>query len=932
MEEHYDPAAVERAAQAYWEQNRSFEVKEEKGREKYYCLSMLPYPSGRLHMGHVRNYTIGDVLARFMRMQGRNVLQPMGWDAFGLPAENAAMSNGVPPAQWTRQNIEHMRTQLKMLGFGIDWSREVATCDPGYYRWNQWLFLRMLEKGIAYRKTGVVNWDPVDKTVLANEQVIEGRGWRTGALVEKREIPTYYLNITRYADELLGCLERLPGWPERVRLMQANWIGRSEGCEISFPYAPDTRAAMTAEGALKVFTTRADTLFGVTFMAIAAEHPVALAAAASNPVLAAFIEECRRGSVMEADVATQEKKGMRTGLHVLHPFTGKPIEVWVANYVLMGYGEGAVMGVPGHDERDFEFANRNAIEIAQVVDVADEAKERLDPVVRACAEAWKHGAFSSRDGMLDRVKESDRQTLQTALSDSKSFTPNEWRPWYGLKEGARCVHSGEFSGLEFQAAVDAIAGILEQRGLGRKRVQYRLRDWGISRQRYWGCPIPLIHCESCGEVPVPDEQLPVVLPEDLVPDGSGNPLAKSAAFLECTCPRCGRSARRETDTMDTFVDSSWYYMRYACPDQDRAMVDERAAYWLPVDQYIGGIEHAILHLLYSRFWTKVMRDLGMLAVDEPFTNLLTQGMVLNHVYSQAGADGRRRYFSPADVRSRRDAAGAEVFETTLPDGETIRVDYQGLGKMSKSENNGVDPQGLIKRFGADTARLFTMFASPPEQTLEWSDEGVQGASRFIRRLWSAVYEHVDRGQSPRLETGALTDPQRALRRAAHQGLAKAADDIGRRRNFNTAIAASMELLNSVGRFDDPSDQGRAVRQEALEIITLMLAPIIPHAAHELWRGLGHARAVVDEPWPAVDESALSQDSVEFVVQVNGKLRGRVRVPAGADETAIREAALADEHVMKFVGGRAAVKRVIVVPGRQIANVVVAAPAGGHQDG
>jgi leucyl-tRNA synthetase len=885
MEEHYDPAAVERAAQAYWEQNRSFEVMEERGREKYYCLSMLPYPSGRLHMGHVRNYTIGDVLARFMRMQGRNVLQPMGWDAFGLPAENAATSNGVPPAQWTRQNIEHMRSQLKMLGFGIDWSREIATCDPSYYRWNQWLFLRMLEKGIAYRRTGVVNWDPVDQTVLANEQVIEGRGWRTGALVEKREIPTYYLNITRYADELLGCLERLPGWPERVRLMQANWIGRSEGCEISFPYAPDTSRAMSSEGALKVFTTRADTLFGVTFLAVAAEHPVALAAAASSPALAAFIEECRRGSVMEADVATQEKKGMPTGLHVLHPITGQPISVWVANYVLMGYGEGAVMGVPGHDERDFEFALKHALPIVMVV--------------------------RSTTGAYEDVR----------------------APWNAAySERGITVNSGQFSGLEFQAAVDAIAADLEKRGLGRKRVQYRLRDWGISRQRYWGCPIPLIHCESCGEVPVPDEQLPVVLPEDLVPDGSGNPLARSKAFLECACPRCGRPARRETDTMDTFVDSSWYYMRYACPDQERAMVDERAAYWLPVDQYIGGIEHAILHLLYSRFWTKVMRDLGLLAVDEPFTNLLTQGMVLNHVYSQTAADGRRRYFNPADVRSRRDAAGVEVFETTLPGGETIRVDYQGLGKMSKSENNGVDPQGLVKRFGADTARLFTMFASPPEQTLEWSDEGVQGASRFIRRLWNAVYEHVNRGPAPRLDTGALTDPQRALRRAAHQALAKATDDIGRRRNFNTAIAASMELLNSVGRFEDLSDQGRAVRHEALELITLMLSPIIPHVAHSLWLGLGNSGAIVDEPWPAVDESALSQDSVEFVVQVNGKLRGRVRVPAGADEAAIREAALADEQVMKFVGGRAAVKRVIVVPGRQVANVVVSAQNTGQQDG
>jgi leucyl-tRNA synthetase len=885
MEEQYDPAAVEKAAQDYWERNRSFEAREDQGREKYYCLSMLPYPSGRLHMGHVRNYTIGDVLSRFMRMQGRNVLQPMGWDAFGLPAENAAMSNGVPPAQWTRQNIAHMRAQLKSLGFGIDWGREVATCDPSYYRWNQWLFLRMLEKGIAYRKTGVVNWDPIDQTVLANEQVIEGRGWRTGALVEKREIPTYYLNITRYAEQLLGDLERLPGWPERVRLMQANWIGRSEGCEISFPYAPDTRAAMSAQGALKVFTTRADTLFGVTFMAIAAEHPVATAAAASNPALAAFIEECRRGSVMEADVATQEKKGMRTALHVLHPFTGKPIEIWVANYVLMGYGEGAVMGVPGHDERDFEFALKNALPVVTVV--------------------------RSKTGAYEEVR-------------------SPWMAEYG--DYGVTVNSGEFSGLEFQAAVDAIAAGLEKRGLGRKRVQYRLRDWGISRQRYWGCPIPLIHCGSCGEVPVPDEQLPVVLPEDLVPDGSGNPLAKSAAFYQCTCPRCGRPARRETDTMDTFVDSSWYYMRYACPDQDRAMVDERAAYWLPVDQYIGGIEHAILHLLYARFWTKVMRDLGLLAIDEPFTNLLTQGMVLNHIYSHTGPEGRRRYFNPVDVRSRRDAEGAEVFETTLPGGETLRVDYQGLGTMSKSKNNGVDPEGLVKRFGADTARLFTMFAAPPEQTLEWSDEGAQGASRFIRRLWNAVYEHVKEGPPARLDSRALSDAQRGLRRAAHQALAKATDDIGRRRNFNTAIAASMELLNTVGRFEDQSEQGRAARHEALEIITLMLSPIIPHATHELWRALGHPGAVIDEPWPVVDESALARESVEFVVQVNGKLRGRIRVPAGADEAAIREAALADEHVMKFVGGRAAVKRVIVVPGRQIANVVVSAPAGGQQDG
>ena len=873
MEEIYDPAAVERAAQQYWEKHRTFQVREEPGREKFYCLSMFPYPSGRLHMGHVRNYTIGDVLARYMRMQGRNVLQPMGWDAFGLPAENAAMSNAVPPARWTRQNIEYMRGQLKSLGFGIDWSRELATCDPSYYRWNQWLFLRMLEKGIAYRKTGVVNWDPVDQTVLANEQVIEGRGWRTGALVEKREIPMYYLNITRYADELLGDLERLPGWPERVKLMQANWIGRSVGCEVAFPYAPDTRAALGEGGALKVFTTRADTIYGVTFMAVAAEHPVALAAAAGDPALAAFIEECRRGSVMEADVATQEKKGMRTGLHVLHPFTGQPIEVWVANYVLMGYGEGAVMGVPAHDERDFEFASRNGLPITMVV--------------------------RSESGAYERVE----------------------APWIGAYgEHGITVNSGEFSGLRFQAAVDAITAALEQRRLGRKRVQYRLRDWGISRQRYWGCPIPLIHCEHCGEVPVPDAQLPVRLPEDLVPDGSGNPLAKSPDFYRCACPRCGRPARRETDTMDTFVDSSWYYLRYACADQAGAMVDERTDYWLPVDQYIGGIEHAILHLLYSRFWTKVMRDLGLVHTSEPFTNLLTQGMVLNHIYSSTSVDCRRRYYNPADVSARRDARGAQIFEAKGADGQIVRVEYGGLGKMSKSENNGVDPEGLVARYGADTARLFTMFAAPPEQTLEWSDEGVQGASRFLRRLWAAVYEHVRGGPPQRLDPAVLSAAQRALRRATHQALAKATDDIGRRRNFNTAIAACMELLNAVGRFEDRSAAGRAVRHEALEVITLVLAPIVPHLCHALWQALGHERAVVDERWPGVDADALVQDTVELVVQVNGKLRGRIQVVCGAEEAVVRATALGDEQVSRFVAGKP-IRKVIVVPGKLI-NIVV----------
>ena len=873
MDESYDPAAIERAAQQYWERSRTFVASESAAGDKFYCLCMFPYPSGRLHMGHVRNYTIGDVLARFMRMQGRNVLQPMGWDAFGLPAENAAMSNKMPPAQWTRQNIAYMRKQMQSLGFAIDWQRELATCDPAYYRWNQWLFLRMRESGIAYRRTGLVNWDPVDQTVLANEQVIEGRGWRTGALVEKREIPMYYLNITRYADDLLAALDELPGWPERVKTMQANWIGRSEGCEIAFPYAPDTRKLLGSDGALKIFTTRADTLFGATFMAIAAEHPIALAAGATDPALAAFIAETRRGSVMEADIATQEKKGMRTGLHVLHPFTGEPIDIWVANYVLMAYGEGAVMGVPAHDERDFEFAQQNGLPVVTVV--------------------------RSRTGAYEEVRA-------------------PWIEAYG--EHGVTVHSGEFSGLEFQPATAAIAAALEKKALGRKRVQYRLRDWGISRQRYWGCPIPIVHCGACGEVPVPDEQLPVRLPEDLVPDGSGNPLAKTPWFYECACPQCGRPARRETDTMDTFVDSSWYFIRYACPDESAAMVDRRTDYWLPVDQYIGGIEHAILHLLYSRFWTRVMQERALVKIREPFTNLLTQGLVLNHIYSATLADGRRRFFNPADVEPRRDSDGAPIFEVVSPTEGAIRVMHNGIGKMSKSENNGVEPESLIRRFGADTARLFTMFAAPPEQSLEWSDEGVQGAARFIRRLWVAVYDHVSKGKPVQLDVAALSAEQSELRRATHQGLQKATDDIGRRRNFNTAIAAMMELLNTVGRFADESAQGRAVRQEALETATLVLSPIIPHVCHALWKELGHAGAVVDERWPKVDPGALVQENVAMVVQVNGKLRSRIRVAVEADEATVRATALADEQVRKFVGDKP-VRKVIVVPGKLV-NIVV----------
>jgi len=713
-------------------------------------------------------------------MNGRNVLQPMGWDAFGLPAENAAIKNKVPPAKWTYDNIDYMRMQLKSLGFAIDWQREVATCHPKYYKWNQWLFLRMLEKGIAYKKTGTVNWDPVDQTVLANEQVIDGRGWRTGALVEKREIPMYYLKITDYADELLAALDALPGWPERVKTMQANWIGKSVGVEIGFPYPG---------GVLKVFTTRADTLLGATYVAVAAEHPLAAKAAAADARVAAFVEECRKGGVTEAELATQEKKGVPTSLTVKHPLTGVELPLWVANYVLMAYGEGAVMAVPAHDERDFEFATKYKLPIKTVVRTKD---------------APSHDAPSLAELLIS-------------------------------KDGVLC-NSGKYDGLGYEAGVDAIAADLAAKGLGTKRTQYRLRDWGISRQRYWGCPIPLIHCEGCGDVPVPDEDLPVVLPEHLAPDGSGNPLAKYKPFVECTCPKCGKPARRETDTMDTFVDSSWYFLRYACRDNDNAMVDPRANYWLPVDQYIGGIEHAILHLLYSRFWTKVMRDMGMLKFDEPFTKLLTQGMVLNHIFLRKGAAGGITYYSPEEVEPKHDAEGRITGAVLRADGHPVQ--YEGLGTMSKSKNNGVDPQMLVEKYGADTVRLFMMFAAPPELTLEWSESGVEGAQRFLKRLWKAAVEHAAAGKASALDVGALVDGQRGLRRQLHETLAKVGDDVGRRYTFNTAIAAVMELLNAVTRATGNRPQDRAVRQEALQGIVLMLAPMVPHIAESLWRGLG----------------------------------------------------------------------------------------------
>ncbi len=861
MQERYEPATVESAAQAWWDGERTFSVVEDPDRPKYYCLCMFPYPSGRLHMGHVRNYTIGDVLTRYMRMQGYNVLQPMGWDAFGLPAENAAMANGVPPAKWTYDNIAYMKRQLKSLGFGIDWDREVTTCQPDYYRWNQWLFLRMLEKGIAYRKTGTVNWDPVDKTVLANEQVIDGRGWRTGALVEKREIPMYYLRITDYAEELLGALETLPGWPERVKLMQANWIGRSEGLELEFDVED-------SDEPLRIYTTRPDTLYGVTYMAVAAEHPLAQRAARGNPELQVFLAECQRTSVTEAAMETMEKRGMPTGVHAIHPLTGARAPVWVANFVLMGYGTGAVMAVPAHDQRDWEFARRYGLNIHQVIQPADGSLVDMDA-----------GAY--------------------------------------LEHG-RLINSGRFDGLDFDEAFDAIAKSFESNGRGRRRVNWRLRDWGISRQRYWGCPIPLIHCESCGDVPVPDDQLPVLLPEDRVPDGSGNPLNRDESFLACDCPGCGRPARRETDTMDTFVDSSWYYFRYASAGNDAAMVDQRAAYWMPVDQYIGGIEHAILHLLYSRFWTRVMRDVGLTDIAEPFTDLLTQGMVLNEIYFRKPASGRVVYYNPADVDVLVDDKGARIGAVLRGDGQP--VESGGIGTMSKSKGNGVDPQALVERYGADTARLFMMFAAPPEQSLEWSDEGVEGAFRFMKRLWKAIYQHVAAGAAPALEVEALSGGQRDMRRQVHEMLAKVTNDIGRRRTFNTAIAAVMELMNALARFDDRSPQGSAVMQEALEIVVLALSPVVPHACHALWRELGHAGAAVDERWPEVDPRALERNSIEVVVQVNGKLRGRVTVASDAGADTVREAALADANVQRFMEGRP-VRKFVYVPGK-LANIVV----------
>jgi leucyl-tRNA synthetase len=871
MEEKYNHLAVEQAAQAEWTARDVYRVTEDPSRKKFYACSMLPYPSGKLHMGHVRNYTINDMLTRYLRMNGYNVLMPMGWDAFGLPAENAALKNNVPPAKWTYENIAYMKRQMQAMGLAIDWSREVATCDPSYYKWNQWLFLKMLEKGIAYRKTQVVNWDPVDQTVLANEQVIDGKGWRTGAVVEKREIPGYYLKITDYAEELLQHVqEKLPGWPERVKLMQENWIGKSEGVRFAFPH--DIRGedgALIGDGRMYVFTTRADTIMGVTFCAVAPEHPLATHAARSNPKLAAFIEECKKGGTTEAELALREKEGMPTGLQVRHPLTGEPVDVWVGNYVLIGYGDGAVMGVPGHDERDFAFALKYDLKIVQVVHI-----------------------------------------------DGESYDYHHWQDWYADKERGVTINSDIFSGFKYQEAVNAVAHQLQLKNLGEKKTTWRLRDWGVSRQRYWGTPIPIIHCEVHGAVPVPERDLPVVLPQDCVPDGSGNPLNRREDFLACTCPVCGKPGRRETDTMDTFVDSSWYFMRYCDPKNDQAMVGEGTQYWMPVDQYIGGIEHAILHLLYARFWTKVMRDLGLVRIDEPFTRLLTQGMVLNEAFSRTTTG--KQYFWADELDIERDEHAKVISATSKADGQPVT--YEGWTTMSKSKNNGVDPQDLIEKYGADTSRLYTMFTAPPEATLEWNDAALEGSYRFLRRVWNFGGKL---GAAAPAAASAYGKGAQALRREVHSVLRQVDYDY-QRMQYNTVVSGAMKMLNALEDFkagDEPGAQ--AALREGFGILLRVLYPVTPHIAHALWQGLDYTASIgelLDAPWPKVDESALVQDEVELMLQVNGKLRGSILVPARADKAEIEKIALASEAFTKFAAGASA-RKVIVVPNRLV-NVVL----------
>ena len=897
MQEKYNHLDVEKSAHSHWTAVDAYRVTENaqdaqgNPKKKFYACSMLPYPSGKLHMGHVRNYTINDMLTRYLRMNSYNVLMPMGWDAFGLPAENAALKNGVPPAQWTFENIAYMKKQMQAMGLAVDWSREVTTCDPAYYKWNQWLFLKMLEKGIAYRKTQVVNWDPVDMTVLANEQVIDGKGWRTGAVVEKREIPGYYLKISDYAEELLDHVKTgLPGWPERVKLMQENWIGKSEGVRFAFPHdIKNAVGQLIDDGKMYVFTTRADTIMGVTFCAVAPEHPLATHAAQTSPKLAAFIEECKKGGTTEAELAVREKEGMPTGLFVTHPLNGHKIEVWVGNYVLMSYGDGAVMGVPAHDERDFLFAKKYGIDILEVV-----------------------------------------------LVDGLTYNYDQWQDWYGDKQRGVTINSDSFSGLSFKDAVHAVAHALQVKGLGEKKTTWRLRDWGVSRQRYWGTPIPIIHCPEHGAVPVPEKDLPVVLPQDCVPDGSGNPLNKHEGFhAGVVCPICGAAARRETDTMDTFVDSSWYFMRYCDPKNSEKMVAEGADYWMPMDQYIGGIEHAILHLLYARFWTKVMRDLGLVKVDEPFTKLLTQGMVLNHIYSRKMEKGGIEYFWPHEVEDIQDGTGKvtmaklKAAKGDLPAGTLIT--YEGVGTMSKSKNNGVDPQDLIEKYGADTARLYTMFTAPPEATLEWNDAGVEGSYRFLRRVWNFGVKlfaidsgaaHAGSTEATALKGINFSKAAKALRLEIHT-VFKQVDYDYQRMQYNTVVSGAMKMLNALDDFkDDGAEGNQAAVREGFGMLLRAIYPATPHLTHILWGDLGYAQQygdLLDAPWPQVDESALVQDEIELMLQINGKLRGAIVVSASASKEDIERAAIGCDIFQKQSTG-AAIKKVIVVPGRLV-NIV-----------
>ena len=812
MTTQYEPKKIEKEAQEFWEKERCFEVDEASDKEKFYCLTMFPYPSGQLHMGHVRVFTISDVIARYQRMLGKHVMQPMGWDAFGMPAENAAIERDIPPAEWTYQNIDYMRSQLKRLGYAYDWTRELTTCKPEYYRWEQWLFTRLFKKGLVYRKNSIVNWDPVDQTVLANEQVIDGRGWRSDAVIERREIPQWFMKITDYAEELLSCLDKLDGWPESVKMMQRNWIGRSEGIDITFKV--DEKLTLSA------YTTRPDTLMGVTYLAIAGEHLLAKKIASNNPKVADFIAECKKNHAVEAAIETMEKKGMPLGIDAIHPITGEKIPLWVANFVLMNYGTGVVMGVPGHDQRDWDFAKEYKITINQVIKPSDGSK--IDINIAPYLE-------------------------------------------YGV-----LINSNEYNGLDSHQAFDAIAEYLEKENKGKRTINFRLRDWGISRQRYWGTPIPIIYCDDCGTVAVPEEQLPVILPEKVKFKGIGSPLKNMSDFYHTDCPKCGNLAKRETDTFDTFFESSWYFSRYACPGSDR-MLDDREAYWMPVDQYTGGIEHAILHLLYSRFFQKLLRDEGLSSADEPFTNLLTQGMVLK--------DG---------------------------------------AKMSKAKGNTVDPQELIDKYGADTVRLFMISAASPEQALEWSDKGVQGAYRFLKKLWVLIEKHCS--EDPLKPIDDLNGNQKELRYKTHSTIVKVSDDIGRRYKFNTAIAAIMELLNSVTRFDDDSHKGRSVVRESLETIILLLSPIVPHICHELWKKLNYKTSLIDEKWPNADKLALAKDSIEIVVQVNGKLRSRIIVDVNADEEKIKSLVIKDKNVQRYIG-KNKVKNIIIVPGRLV-NVVV----------